>query len=112
MKFYGDYDEDHDVTHDFSNGAEAVLIISELRKDSCGRSYSITTILDANDESGNAEWINNNIGETLHQLNGCPVYMELSAWAYNNAGVEETDYSFDNYDGLDNWSAYLDYYGE
>ena len=69
------------VTFDISNNAPYLLEIRQTQTDLAGNLKEAITILDATDEDGVAEWLSNQFGEKLHELNGCPLYMELSSWA-------------------------------
>lgn len=69
------------VTFDLSNNAPYLLEIRHTQTDLAGNPKEEITILDATDEDGVAEWLSNQFGEKLHELNGCPLYMELSSWA-------------------------------
>lgn len=80
----------------YSNGTHSVLQIKHFTE-----SHVDTTILNAMDEGYVSEWIMRNIGEQIHSLNGCPIFMELSAWAYNNAGADYEEYSLDAYPDID-----------
>ena len=81
---------------DYSNNANDILEI----KHKVNNKEEIY-IFNAKDENIISEWISNNIGEYLHCLNGCPIYMELSSWAYINAGADSLEYSLDSYTDID-----------
>lgn len=77
---------------DYSNGASCILQIKHYTENRAD-----TTILNAMDEDYVSNWIIKNIGEQLHRLNGCPIYMELSGLANIYAGADYEEYSLDNY---------------
>ena len=91
------------VSTDYSNGAKNILIIRKTEK----KNIHETTFA-ATDERSIADFVECQMGDMLHTLTGCPIYMELSGWSYNNAGIE-ADYSlYDHYEGLeDGWEVEL-----
>lgn len=95
------------VTFDFSNNAPYLLEIRHTQTDLAGNPKEEITILDATDEDGVAEWLSNQFGEKLHELNGCPLYMELSSWASLHAGEGELEYELEHYEGMDTYEVWL-----
>ncbi len=91
------------VETDYSNGAGCVLEITRVT-DGLERKV----IFNALDEDRISEYIRINIGEQLHAISGCPIYMEIPGWAYTGAGADEK-YSLDNYPGINSseWKVEL-----
>ena len=89
---------------DYSNGADNILIITHNIKD-----ITEEIIFSATDEDTISEWIANNIGEQINEINGCPIFMEISSWADLNAGVDGLKYTLENYPGINDseWTIKL-----
>lgn len=68
------------MRRDYSNGAE---IIAVIQINDC------EYVFDAQDEESIADFLAEKIGDRLHELNSCPMFMEASAWC-TMAGVGET----------------------
>jgi len=66
-------------------------------------------IFSADDEDNIATWIDANMGEHINNVNGCPLFMELSSWASINAGQNEIEYTLNNYPTIDSskWKIML-----
>lgn len=82
---------------DYSSGAEVVAII---RIDKDEWEY----VFDAQAEDTISNFLAEKIGDRLHELNGCPLFMEASSWCVM-AGIGETyeDEEFEIY--IMDWSA-------
>lgn len=88
---------------DYSNGAYCVLEITHITD-----GLEKKTIFNALDEAWISEYVKNHIGEQVHAISGCPIYMEIPGWAYAGAGADE-EYSLDNYSGINSseWKVEL-----
>ena len=80
-------------TVDYSNGANCVLSITHNRN---GKSN--TYLFNHSDEDAISNFISEHIGEQLHDLNGCPIYMEVAGWSACFEGSCDEEYSLNNYD--------------
>lgn len=82
------------VTRDLSNGAECVLIIREHHNDK-----TMEILFDATDEQSITDYYwNTELSETLHNVSGSPLLMEIAGWSYVHAG-EEAEYDISDYFG-------------
>lgn len=81
---------------DYSNGADNILVITHNAK-----SITDKVIFKATDEDTISEWIANNIGEQINDINGCPIFMEVSSWASLNVGENGLKYLLANYPDID-----------
>lgn len=81
---------------DYSNGTDNILVITHNTK-----SITDKVIFRATDEDTISEWIASNIGEQINDINGCPIFMEVSSWASLNAGENGLKYSLANYPDID-----------
>ncbi len=84
------------VNIDRSKGADVVLRITHATEESIER-YTF----DRFDEDGISEFIAEHVGEQLHELNGCPIFMEIVGWASGDFGEQDDEYSELGYFGLD-----------
>lgn len=82
---------------DYSNGADVVAIIEISKED-------WEYVFDAQAEDTISNFLAEKIGDRLHELNGCPLFMEASSWCVM-AGIGETyeDEEFEIY--IMDWSA-------
>ena len=67
---------------DYSNGADVVAIIEISKED-------WEYVFDAQAEDAISDFLAEKIGDRLHELNGCPLFMEASSWCVM-AGIGET----------------------
>ena len=89
---------------DYSNGADDILVIQHHTKAMINE-----VIFNATEEDNISEWITNNIGEQINEINGCSIFTEVSSWASLYAGEDELKYTLDNYPELDDseWTIEL-----
>lgn len=96
----------HFVSTDYSNGSDAVLIIRKTYEKN-NENYTEETRFNASDEDNISDFVTRNMGEMLHGLSGCPIYMEIAGWSAINAG-SECKYPLDDYDDLEpGWEVEL-----